>query len=132
MNQYTLPILLATGLLIYFIWLRYFSGYYVPAGLAHSTAHLRDVADQIPYWSIERQSVYADAVARELSQNVAYCNEYAESVRNTQEVDFAKFNSTSVGNLAYMAKFSASTSMKVAAYDCLLKYQAWHQKNKRA
>ncbi|KAB8153363.1 hypothetical protein EZY14_009020 [Kordia sp. TARA_039_SRF] len=96
--------------------------------LHHSSEHLQEVKDQIPYWSREEQAKYADEVCRESVDNeyTEFIQQQMDAVENTNDVDFFKtFNTTSIGNLALLS-LRAPSPYKEKAEEILQNYTKYH------
>ncbi len=70
-------------------------------GLKYPVSHLCAIADQIPFWPIEKQAKYADTICvRMVNEN----SEVLKSMITYHTEDFSYWNTTTVGNLAYVVK----------------------------
>lgn len=76
-------------------------------GLNHTPQHLKDIADKIAFFPIEKQAEYADAICRAMIDNHERHVEDFE-FSSISDNGLSKFNATSIGNIAYTAMNSSS------------------------
>jgi hypothetical protein len=93
-------------------------------GLNHSLRHLISIRNEIPYWNIERQAKYADKTCMETveEQGKWLKDNGLETVRGM----FDYWNTTSVGNMAYVALNHSDPKIRDMALMLLKNYQSYH------
>ncbi len=97
-----------------------------PSGLNHSLAHLDEVKNKIPYMSITDQAKYADNVCMSNIHEDWLEQKILDDVNSNQ---YHLWNTTSVGNMAYIALHHKKQNVKNIATKALEKYKAWHNGN---
>ena len=100
-----------------------------PPGLNHSLEHLEKIRDKIAFWPRKTQAKYADEVCKEfIDEND---EEFINSLRFWDEkLDFKVLNTTSIGNLAYIALHAKSNLIRAKANMVLEKIKQ-HEQNKQ-
>lgn len=89
-------------------------------GLAHSLEHLSEMKYKILELSLEEQAGYVDCVT---SYNVEH-NIYNNPDKDIERF-FPKFNTTSVGNMAYIILNSKDSVQRECCRDILNKYKEY-------
>lgn len=71
----------------------------------HSLEHLKEVKDKIINWSIEKQAKYADGICVKIvnEKNLEFIKIQMDDINVNDHSMFETFNTTSIGNLAYLA-----------------------------
>ncbi len=99
-------------------------------GLNHSLEHLKSIFPKMPFLTIQEQAKYADRVCTELTLSDKYF--VAQQLREIEDLDdpklFKSFNTTSIGNCAFMALF-AENKYALIAERILMNYKNFVSKN---
>lgn len=72
-------------------------------GLKHSIEHLENIKYDIAFYSVGKQSEYADTVCIEHSKDIEFLKEQFKDIALNDPFTFQNMNSTSVGNMAYLS-----------------------------
>lgn len=97
-------------------------------GLRHSSKHLLKTQGKIPFWNIHRQAEYADKTTVENIYNDCFVENQFSNICNRDENDFFNdFNTTAVGNIAYVALNANDFRIRIKAKQILKKYRIWYQ-----
>ena len=81
-------------------------------GLSHTLSELEEMDKNIYSLIKEEQAEYADAVCKENAQNIFFLEDQLAPMSKEkiiQAVHLKKLNSTSVGNIAYLALYAHPT-----------------------
>lgn len=94
-------------------------GLFDSRGLRYSLGHLNAIQNKIIFYPIERQALYADQIC---VQHVAHGTEFLGG-----SLDDARFpmNTTTVGNIAYLALYSRDEELQARAKMILSEYRKW-------
>ena len=94
-------------------------------GLNYPIEHLNNIKWLIVFSTRERQARYADNICRETINNPRFVKEQMDSITDTNDQDlFKRFNTTSVGNLAFVA-LHAPKPYSSKAEEILSNYKAY-------
>jgi len=96
-------------------------GFHDSSGLKYSSKQLRKAFDKIIYWPIEKQARYADKVCKDMVRDRIETRTMLEGAFR----HFPTFNTTSVGNIAYLARYSYDKRVKQQAFKILQDYIQW-------
>lgn len=88
-------------------------------GLKFSLSHLAEMRSKILTLTREEQAKYVDAVTEAKCSDPVWLSDQVSKMRS---VDFTQTNTTSVGNLAYMALHGQLTDEERKRIDGLLQY----------
>jgi ATP-dependent phosphoenolpyruvate carboxykinase len=94
--------------------------------LMHKPSHLVKMKDKIMELSLKEQAKYADAVCREMVKNKANFDNII--LMEDSEVDFSDWNTTSIGNLAYIVEYSGQPHYKLSAAKLINRYRNFYKK----
>lgn len=94
-------------------------------GLAHDLDHLDEMKDIIPFLPIEEQANYSDQICVQTCNNITL-----EQIDGDH--DFEIFNTTSIGNLAYIALNSPNKDVREKAVEILGQYKEYAKSKNKA
>ena len=89
-------------------------------GLNHSIRHLEEVKARIHEFPIEKQAEYADVICRANATNLAFASNIGEG-----SDQFDRWNTTAVGNSAYMALHAPTEELRRTYLGILQGYNEW-------
>ncbi|MEL7222960.1 MAG: hypothetical protein AAGJ93_16680, partial [Bacteroidota bacterium] len=81
-------------------------------GLKYDLDHLVEVFDEIPFWPIEKQAEYADLVCMRMAVDPFQAVHVESQIRETSDEGL---NTTSIGNMAYVALNAPLESTRILA-----------------
>lgn len=91
-------------------------------GINHSLEHLTTIQNRIHTLPIEEQAAYADIICRNSTNNIEFCQK-----TDFKEEEFPIWNTTSVGNVAYIALNAPTQELKDKYREGLTKYCEWRR-----
>lgn len=100
--------------------IRRFFGYYDRYGLKYSIEHLNRMKPLIPFWPRDKQALYADqATTQNLNKNDKFIREQIASMSSDRWFINGQWNTTAVGNLAYISIYCNNKDIRRHVEDCL-------------
>lgn len=93
-------------------------------GLRHSIQYLNSIQNEIPFWEIDKQSEFADEICRQHFNNPTF----KKNIMNADNPDFKSWNTTSVGNLAFVALATDDLELSRYCTNLLNDYKEYMQK----
>ena len=93
----------------------------------HSLEHLKKVKSKIIDWPIEKQAEYADEICIENINDIEFIKEQMDAVNINDKSVFKTFNTTSIGNLAYLV-LNAPKEYAGKAKNILENYKSYKSK----
>ena len=98
-------------------------------GLSHSLKELEDVRLQVWTLPIEEQAKYADGVCRANVNNIDFHERQLNDVRSVTP-NYPMWNTTSVGNVAFLALNAPTESYRQKYQEMLEGYIEWNRNQK--
>lgn len=102
--------------------------FYNKSGLNHTLEHLESVFDQIPFWSLKKQAKYADHVVQKHVNDAKFIQEQFPHTDRIDTTKFDQFNTTGIGNLAYIALNCTNPDIQMHCKRVLVAYNSWKLK----
>jgi len=86
--------------------------------------------DKVSELSVEEQAKCVDAVVIKYANDDAFLNDQFYKFKN-DNMDYAEWNSTSIGNVAYVSLYTKRDDVRLIAKQILDGYQKWRADNKK-
>lgn len=92
-------------------------------GLRHSITYLNSIQDEIPFWELEKQAEFADQLTSSghFYENPDFLVQLV--AREAIRKDFKNWNTTSIGNLAYIALHASNPEISKVTKEILEEYK---------
>lgn len=104
-------------------------GFYDQYGLRYSTSHLKEIGNQIPFYTRAHQALYVDKVTRQ------YVNKWSAADLKIEPNRWfvTGYNTTGIGNMAYVSLYHKDEDVRKIydeALNNLAKYLSIHNYDK--
>lgn len=114
--------------------LKIFASLYFASMLNHNPEKLKKIKEEIAFFSLKEQAMYADQICVENALNEDFLRKCLADFDPHDQEQYARFNATSIGNAAYLALHAPLAEVRKQALSVIHGYQAWlrhghHQNN---